>query len=384
MSVDTATPSRGLSIGAALSALAALLGAVGVEAGTRSALATFIGICAGFALYHAAFGFTSGWRKFLQEGRGRGLRMQLVLVALTSAVTFPLIAYGETLGLPVRGAIAPVSVAVLVGAFLFGGGMMFAGGCGSGTLFTAGGGSVRMVIALAAFVFGSLIGTLHVPFWRDLPQLGRIGMIDEVGVIIAYGVTVVFLGAIWFHSVRRERRLHGSLEGIDATHSLLKGPWSPLLGVIAIAIVSIATMVLLERPWGITSAFALWGAKTASLVGFDVASWPYWASRTAWLERNVLADPTSVMNFGIIGGAMFAAILAQKFRPQFRLSSQDVGTALLGGLLMGYGARLAYGCNIGAYLGGLISGSLHGMVWMAAAFLGSAVALKLSTGRAYL
>ncbi|MEO0464451.1 MAG: YeeE/YedE thiosulfate transporter family protein [Pseudomonadota bacterium] len=51
---------------------------------------------------------------------------------------------------------------------------------------------------------------------------------------------------------------------------------------------------------------------------------------------------------------------------------------------MGYGARIAYGCNIGAYLGGMISGSLHGLVWMMAALVGSALALKLRTGRGYM
>jgi hypothetical protein len=38
---------------------------------------------------------------------------------------------------------------------------------------------------------------------------------------------------------------------------------------------------------------------------------------------------------------------------------------------MGYSARLAYGCNVGAYLGGVASGSIHGWVWFAFAFLGS-------------
>ena len=46
---------------------------------------------------------------------------------------------------------------------------------------------------------------------------------------------------------------------------------------------------------------------------------------------------------------------------------------MIGGLLMGYGARLAYGCNIGAYLGGLVSGSLHGWWWLIWGFIGSLV-----------
>ena len=49
---------------------------------------------------------------------------------------------------------------------------------------------------------------------------------------------------------------------------------------------------------------------------------------------------------------------------------------MLGGLLMGYGARLAYGCNIGAYLGGLASGSAHGWAWAIMAFAGSCAAIS--------
>ncbi|MEO0359887.1 MAG: YeeE/YedE thiosulfate transporter family protein, partial [Pseudomonadota bacterium] len=78
-----------------------------------------------------------------------------------------------------------------------------------------------------------------------------------------------------------------------------------------------------------------------------------------------------VMNFGIVAGAMAAAALAGKWAPVWRLSTRDVATAVIGGLMMGYGARLAYGCNIGAYLGGLVSGSLHGWWWLVWGFAGS-------------
>ena len=89
------------------------------------------------------------------------------------------------------------------------------------------------------------------------------------------------------------------------------------------------------------------------------------------------------MNFGIIGGAMLAATFAGRFAPKLLVSPTDIGTAILGGLCMGYGARIAYGCNIGAYLGGSISGSAHGLLWMVAALIGSAAALKLRTGKGF-
>ncbi len=145
----------------------------------------------------------------------------------------------------------------------------------------------------------------------------------------------------------------------------------PMLGAVMLAIVGIATFVVIGRPWGITSAFALWGGKLFHAAGVPVDSWPYWTWQRGALENPVLRDTTSVMDFGIILGAMAAAGLAGRFAPVWRLNRRDVLTAIAGGLMMGYGARLAYGCNIGAYLGGLASGSLHGWLWLVFGFLGS-------------
>ncbi|MEE4152831.1 MAG: YeeE/YedE family protein [Erythrobacter sp.] len=381
----TAAPPQRLprSLFVAALALSALLATVWSVSGARLFLACLIGVVAGLALYHAAFGFTVHWRQFINEGRGAGLRSQFILIGLTSLVTFPLIGLADTLGIAARGAVAPVGLSLIAGAFLFGFGMMFAGGCGSGTLFTVGGGSTRMAVTLGAFVTGSLFATLHVGWWHGLPSLGRFGLIDRFGSLAAFGIVCTFMAAIWLYSAARERRLHGRLEAPRQTGTWLTGPWSLLAGAVALAAVGIATLMLLGRPWGITSAFALWGAKLAIAVGVDAASWPYWQSRTGWLERSVFEDPTSVMNFGIIGGALLAANLAGRFRPTVRLTLAELGTALLGGLCMGYGARIGYGCNIGAYLGGTISGSLHGLAWMMAALAGSALALKLRTGRGF-
>ena len=43
----------------------------------------------------------------------------------------------------------------------------------------------------------------------------------------------------------------------------------------------------------------------------------------------------------------------------------------------GLGARIGFGCNIGAFVGGVASGSLHGWIWFAAALGGCAVGIRL-------
>jgi hypothetical protein len=174
-----------------------------------------------------------------------------------------------------------------------------------------------------------------------------------------------------------ERRRHGRLVGLDAYQGArwLRGPWPLAAGAIGLAVVNVATLAIAGRPWGVTSAFALWGAKTAALAGIPVQTWPYWSSpaQAAALQRSVVTDVTSVMNVGIMLGALLASLLAGRFAPTWKISSRSLAAAVLGGLLLGYGARAAYGCNIGAYFSGIASGSLHGWLWLPAAFAGSAI-----------
>jgi hypothetical protein len=197
-------------------------------------------------------------------------------------------------------------------------------------------------------------------------------------------VNLLLFAAIAAATVGLERRRHGRLAQTDvSSHTgyarLFRGPWPMLAGAAALAVLNFATLVLSGRPWGVTSAFALWGSKAALALGVPVASWHYWSAPAAEaaLHGSVLKDVTSVMDFGIMVGAFLAAALAGRFSPGFRIPLRSALGAILGGLMLGYGARLAYGCNIGSYFSGIASGSLHGWVWMVMAFAGNIVGTRL-------
>jgi uncharacterized protein len=130
------------------------------------------------------------------------------------------------------------------------------------------------------------------------------------------------------------------------------------------------------RPWGVTSAFRLWASKIMNSVGLDVASWSFWNERPG-LNASLLADNTSVANFGIILGALIASAAAGAFSFYKKIPGRTVAAGLIGGALMGYGATFAAGCNIGAYFSGIASGSLHGYLWAVAALVGTYIGLKL-------
>jgi hypothetical protein len=328
------------------------------------------GFLAGFSLYHATFGFAGGWKRLILRGDADGFRAQLLLIALAVPAGHGLIAAGVASGWTV-----PVGVALVGGAFLFGMGMQLAGGCGSGTLFTAGGGSVRMMIVLAAFIAGSLIGTAPGLAGSGLPAFPALSFPEMIGPVPATLAAWVVLAALVLALPRPV--LPGA--GAPGPRELFLGPWPRWLGAVMLAGVVAATLAVAGRPWGITQAFALWGAKIAQAVGVEVASWPYWqGGRAGQLSAPILADATSVMDLSIIAGALAAAGLAGRFRPSFALDRRALVTAIAGGLMMGYGARLSSGCNIGALLGGITSGSLHGWIWFAAAFAGSACWLRLA------
>ena len=93
-----------------------------------------LGGALGLVLYHALFGFTSAWRVFIANGRGAGLRAQMLMLAVAAVLFFPVLAHGSLFGQPVHGEYGAVGVSVIVGAFLFGLGKQLGGGCASGTL----------------------------------------------------------------------------------------------------------------------------------------------------------------------------------------------------------------------------------------------------------
>ncbi|MDQ2183962.1 YeeE/YedE family protein [Alcaligenaceae bacterium A4P071] len=357
---------------------------LGTAYGVRHGALFLVGGALGISLYHAAFGFTSAWRVFIMDGRGRGLRVQMILLAIAVVLFFPALANGVLWGQEVRGLVAPAGVGVVIGAFMFGIGMQLGGGCASGTLFTAGGGNARMLITLLFFVIGSVLATVHFDWWVALPSLPPLSLVSAVGPVWGIVISLALFAAIAALTIAHEKRRHGSLETPPPAprqgfSRLLRGPWPLVLGAVALAVLNFATLALAGRPWGITSAFALWGAKGAQMLGIDPTAWAYWQTpaNAAALAQSVFADVTSVMDFGIIGGAMLAAALAGKFAPSLDIPLRSVLAAIVGGLLLGYGARVAYGCNIGAYFSGIASGSLHGWVWLVAAFAGNMLGVKL-------
>ncbi len=150
---------------------------------------------------------------------------------------------------------------------------------------------------------------------------------------------------------------------------LLSEPLTYVAGAVLLGVFQIAHIATLGGAWGVTSTFANWGAWVYELFGGDVSTWAYFASEKAQntIAGGFFADGGSIRNIGIIFGAMLSTLLASQFKIKKIKSLKQVVAAVLGGLMMGYGARLALGCNIGAFFSAISAFSLSG--WVFAAFL---------------
>ncbi len=347
--------------------------------GWQQGILLLVGGLFGATLYHAGFGFASSYRKLFVYGEVRGVLAQMVMLTVVTLLFAPFLVTGQF-----EGSLAPVAVQAVIGALLFGVGMQLGSGCACGTLYAIGGGSSMMLLTLLTFGLGSFWASLTGAAWAGLPRTaGPISLAASLGwggVGIQLAVIGLCAAGLWWWGRRNGEVMLSVGLGEDwQWRSLFYGPWSLVSGGILLAVLNWVTLLVAGRPWGVTWGFTLWTAKIAQSLGWDPDSSFFWVQdfpRTA-LESSLWGDITSVMNIGIVLGASLAASLAGRMSVRQPPSRLGVVGALLGGILMGYGASLAFGCNVGAYFSGIASTSLHGWLWIVFALIGSAVGVRL-------
>ncbi len=366
------SPARLISTASGLAATALFASVVWhtTQNGRLTALVV-VGTLIGAVLQRSSFGFAGGFRRFITVRDGSALKAQIAMFALMSAMAIPLVVAGEAFGLKLVGVVTPVGVAFVLGAVLFGVGMQLAGGCASGTLFGMGGGNLRLVFALLGLVAGSTLSASHMGYWWSLPKFEAVTLWQSFSLPVALVAQAAILLGAWVlvHLISRK----------SAREPANPGRWTLMQGAVVLAYLNVLVLLLSGQPWGEAPAFALWGSKLAAASGVDVFWWDYW-SRPGFdrqIEASVLMDSVSVITIGIVLGALTSALQSGAFHLRCEGGFAEAVAAIAGGVMMGYGARLTNGCNIGAYFSGVGTGALSGWVWLAFALAGSYVGITM-------
>ncbi|MFG3255543.1 YeeE/YedE family protein [Streptomyces sp. NPDC048172] len=364
---------------------AALTAYVWSAHGAKPAVLLLLGIGLGVALFHSRFGFTSAWRQLVAVGNGTGLRAHTLLLGTTATLFALIIGTGTGLfgSVPAPSA-GPIGVGLLLGAFLFAVGMQLGGACASGTLFAVGSGQSTIVLTLGGFIAGSTLAAWQYGLWRDLPAFDPVLFSDGLGWFGSWAVTLVLLALVFLVARRVQARRNPPPVGTPpsargALRRAVRGSWPLAAGALALAVLGGAVLLVSGGAWGITSAFSLWGSKLVGALGGSPESWAFWQDpkNAPMYSGPVLADKNSLTDIGIMIGAAVASAAGGVWTLHRGIPGRTAVAAVLGGVLMGIGARLAGGCNIGAYLAGIASGSLHGWIWGAVALVGTWAGLRL-------
>lgn len=333
----------------------------------RQSLLFIVGIGLGLALAGARFGFTTGWRNLIEQRDASGVLAQLVLLAIAAGISIPLLAKFPT---ELSAALGPPSISLLIGALVFGAAMQIADGCGSGTLYKAGLGIPLNMAILPVFALGSFLGSAHLGWWLELGHLQPVGLVTELGaskaLLVTYiGLLVLGLAAwAWSKTAGPTRQLFNK---------------TLLVGAVVIALLAVLNLLIAGQPWGVVYGFGLWAAKIAQATQlFDPTLNTFWSQpvNAAALEQSVFLDLTSITNLGILAGALWV-FSRRSGQASQRLTAKQWMVGIIAGFLLGYSSRLAFGCNVGAMVSGISTGSLHGWIWVAMAFIGSLFGVRI-------
>lgn len=363
--------------------------------GRGAAIALVVGVVLGVAMQRSQFCFAAAWRDlFLLRER----RMALgVLAALAAGSIGTWVIFGAWVPdpsagfLPPRAHIAPVGWHLLLGGGTFGVGMVLAGGCLSGQLFRLGEGSLVAPVALLASGVGFWGGyAVWNPIYSATVASSPVVWLPQsFGYAGALAMQLLVLGAcaallLARFSGRPPRQAATTSDLTGAWRRATRERWPAWIGGVVIGLLG-AAATLRASPLGVTAELQRMsrrvgeslglGLVPARLDGLDTLAGCRAVPVERWLGDNGL------LVAGLVAGSFCAALAAG----EFRLRSAKPRTyllAVLGGVLLGFGAMISLGCTIGTLFSGITAFAVSGWVFALGlgfgAWIGSRILRRLA------
>jgi hypothetical protein len=266
-----------------------------------------------------------------------------------------------------------------IGGLLFGIGMTLASGCGQRTMVRVGGGNLKSLVVLLVFgitafmTLRGLLAYMRIEIERSNVDLAAHGInhqgwVDAImvwtgladGDLLRIGLAAVLgLGLVWFAYGNREFRasFDNQLAGI-VIGLIIVGGWyvTGVLGADDFEPVPPESMTFV-MPVG--NAINYFMTFTGSVISFGVA-----------------------VIFGTIAGSFLYSVATRNFRIETFVSRQDMARHLWGGVCMGTGGVLGFGCTIGQGVTGMSTLSMGSVITLLFIILGSALTMKVDYYRA--
>lgn len=370
------------------------------------------GIGFGYALTRGFMGFAGSVNRAYRTGSSKLMRVLMWMFSLTAALSVAIL-YGKdatTFNLWIN----PINLGVILGGLSFGFGMTFSSCCASGVLTDLVTGLPRALITLIFFAFGVFIGfpvqktaSWVTDSWFStvtgeqfaggvyLPDLfmwdGMSGFLGAVILTLLFAVLIAYAAKRYEDKKKAEGKFSGvgseieqdkamdevlekkafTLFSKETYHILFVRPWQMTTGAIVISVIFIMLLGITRAGWGASTIYGMWFGKVLMLFGVSSESLAAFTHMPAgFYEISIFAHPVSVQNIGIVVGTAIALLLSGSFKTAFtaelKIQPKQILFFALGGLCMGFGTRLANGCNVGALYTPIANFSLSGWIFLAA------------------
>jgi hypothetical protein len=356
-----------------------------------AATSSAAGLTAGFVMHRSDFCVTAMFRDLFLVGDFFLLRM-LVLLVVVSMVAFEAGRWGGLLGPYPFPLLGPGSLAPLIGGLVFGVGMVLAGGCVVGTLYKLGAGSMISAVAFAGLLAGSALYAEWHPWWSAFarattfsPAITLPQWLDVAPALLI--LPLAALGTVYLYRCLRR--------GLLTRPAYASGHIPPWQAALILAAVGFVSWLFIGMPLGITTSYAKLGATVEALFWPDhVTGLAYFqalglnytppfatepVSGGAGPQLDAIAAIQYPLIVGIILGAAVSALLVREWRLHWRIPPRHYVSALLGGLLLGAGARMVPGCNIWHLWGGLPILAVQSLLFLLGILPGAWLGGKLLT-----
>jgi hypothetical protein len=284
--------------------------------------------------------------------------------------------------LPPAAHIGPVSWALVAAGIAFGLGMALSGACISGHLYRLGEGYSRAPIAL----FGSLLGfgvgfytwnTLYLGVIAGAPTPWLPAWLGYGGALAVHLTVLAVLALLLLRRIPEQAaRPAQRITPAHVRDAVLKERWRPLITGGLVGLTGTFAYLRVE-PLGVTAQLG-----SISRTTLDHTGWlPERLNGLDTLAGCATAVVQTITNngwlvSGLILASFAAALLSNRFSPS-PLTARNSATALLGGVLMGWGAMTALGCTVGTLLSGISAFALSGWVFALAVFAGVWLGIRL-------
>lgn len=378
-----------------------------------------VGLGLGYALSRAYTGFAGSINRAYKTGSTKLMRTLMFMFFISAILTAALLFTKDptTYGLWVN----PINLGLLLGGLLFGFGMSFSACCASGVLTDLVTGLPRALVTLIFFGAGIFFGfpiqkgqAFVTTTWFSSETFERGVFLPDLfkwdgleGYLGAIALTGLFAGIVIFLSYKYEQKRKNSktytgvltetvqdaaddfdskdykLVSEKTYNRLFVKPWTLAQGAVVIAVLFTVLMGVTGSGWGASTPYGLWFGKVIMLFGVSAESlaeftmMPAGAFATPFFEHGV-----SVQNFGILMGTLVflltAGLFKKTFMSEMNITGKEVLFYALGGLTMGFGTRLANGCNVGALYTPIANFSLSGWIFLIVMVAGGVVGNMLS------